>query len=42
MVFGSALVNMYGKCSSLEDAQRVFLDMEEQNLVSWNALIGLY
>eukprot|EP01018_Ginkgo_biloba_P031907 Gb_25356 [translate_table: standard] len=39
---GNALVDMYGKCRSLEDARRVFDRMPESNVVSWNAMISVY
>lgn len=39
---GSALVDMYCKCRSVEDANKIFNAMPEQNLVSWNALIAGY
>ncbi|CBI26264.3 unnamed protein product, partial [Vitis vinifera] len=39
---GSALVDMYGKCGSIEDAERAFDEMPERNLVTWNAMIGGY
>lgn len=39
---GSALVYLYGKCGSIENAEQVFREMPERNLVTWNALIGGY
>ncbi|GMN73442.1 hypothetical protein TIFTF001_053028, partial [Ficus carica] len=36
---GNALVGMYGKCRSLEDAVHMFEKMTERNLVSWNSVI---
>eukprot|EP00250_Pteridium_aquilinum_P001987 c12200_g1_i1 orf=41-2116(+) len=42
VVIGTALVNMYGKCGCLLDACTTFLNMQERNLVSWNALMGSY
>lgn len=39
---GSALVDLYGKCGSIEDAELVFNEMPERNLVTWNAMIGGY
>eukprot|EP01018_Ginkgo_biloba_P017091 Gb_24879 [translate_table: standard] len=39
---GSALVNMYVKCGSIEVSRRVFDKMPERNVVSWNAMIGGY
>ncbi|KAG2649210.1 pentatricopeptide repeat-containing protein At4g14850-like [Panicum virgatum] len=38
----SALVDMYGKCGGIEDAEQVFLDMPQRNLVTWNAMVGGY
>lgn len=37
---GSALVDMYGKCGSLEDALFFFYGMPEKNWVSWGAAIA--
>ena len=39
---GSALVDLYGKCGSIENAEQVFSEMPERNLVTWNAMIGGY
>ncbi|ERM95872.1 hypothetical protein AMTR_s00060p00130100 [Amborella trichopoda] len=39
VVLGSALVDMYSKCGSLEEARRVFDRMGQRNVVSWNAII---
>ncbi|ESW15257.1 hypothetical protein PHAVU_007G057700 [Phaseolus vulgaris] len=39
---GSALVDLYGKCGSIEKAEQVFREMPEKNLVTWNAMIGGY
>ncbi|CAM6069252.1 unnamed protein product [Sphagnum tenellum] len=36
---GSSLVDMYAKCGSLEDAQRVFSKMPTQDAVTWTAMI---
>ncbi|XVF34141.1 hypothetical protein REPUB_Repub18cG0032900 [Reevesia pubescens] len=36
----TALVDMYAKCGSLDDAQRVFETMPVKNEVSWNAMIS--
>ncbi|KAK1296644.1 Pentatricopeptide repeat-containing protein [Acorus calamus] len=38
----SALVDMYGKCGSVVDAERVFAEMPVRNFVSWNSMIGGY
>ncbi|XP_052133860.1 pentatricopeptide repeat-containing protein At3g02330, mitochondrial [Oryza glaberrima] len=37
---GSALVDMYGKCRSLDDALCFFYGMPERNWVSWGAAIA--
>ncbi|CAK7327065.1 unnamed protein product [Dovyalis caffra] len=39
---GSALVDMYGKCGSIEDCEQAFHEMSDRNLVSWNAMISGY
>ncbi|KAK7356574.1 hypothetical protein VNO80_15848 [Phaseolus coccineus] len=39
---GSALVDLYGKCGSIENTKQVFREMLEKNLITWNALIGGY
>ena len=37
---GNALVHIYAKSGSIEDAQLVFERMEECNLMTWNIMIG--
>eukprot|EP01018_Ginkgo_biloba_P039368 Gb_08569 [translate_table: standard] len=39
---GSALVDMYAKCRSMENARQVFDKLSQRNAVSWNAMIGGY
>lgn len=39
---GSALVDMYAKCGSIEHSEQAFDEMPERNLTTWNALIGGY
>ncbi|KAL0321576.1 UNVERIFIED_CONTAM: Pentatricopeptide repeat-containing protein, chloroplastic [Sesamum calycinum] len=36
---GNALIDMYGKCGSLHDAQKVFDTMLERDCVSWNSMV---
>ncbi|CAO2827983.1 unnamed protein product [Amaranthus hypochondriacus] len=36
------LIDMYAKCGSLEDAQKVFDEMLERDLCSWNTIIKGY
>eukprot|EP00249_Psilotum_nudum_P016749 c25971_g4_i1 orf=1-417(-) len=42
VVVGNALVNMYGKCGSLDDAGSVFSKMSQRDVVSWNTMIATY
>ncbi|KAJ7541386.1 hypothetical protein O6H91_10G057200 [Diphasiastrum complanatum] len=42
VIVGSALVDMYSKCGCIEHARRVFNNMHERNVVSWNAMITGY
>lgn len=39
---GSAIVDMYGKCGNINDAELAFHEMPERNLITWNAMIGGY
>ncbi|MCO5609502.1 hypothetical protein L7F22_063730 [Adiantum nelumboides] len=41
-VTGSALINMYGKCDSLPDAEMVFDELTSRNIVVWTAMIETY
>jgi pentatricopeptide repeat protein len=36
---GCSLVDMYAKCGSMEDAQRVFNKMPSRDVLTWNAMI---
>lgn len=38
----SALVDLYGKCGSLANAQKQFDEMSDRNVVTWNSLISGY
>ncbi|KAH9297554.1 hypothetical protein KI387_029236 [Taxus chinensis] len=42
VVVGSALVDMYAKCGSMQKAQEVFDKMSQRDEVSWNAMIAGY
>ncbi|XP_028796021.1 pentatricopeptide repeat-containing protein At5g04780, mitochondrial-like [Neltuma alba] len=40
-IFASnSVVNMYAKCGSIEDANRVFSEIPQRGIVSWSAMIG--
>lgn len=39
---GNALVDCYGKCGSLEEAQKVFDNLSCRNVVSWASMISGY
>ncbi|KAG9449152.1 hypothetical protein H6P81_009117 [Aristolochia fimbriata] len=39
---GTALVDMYSKCSCITEAERAFNEMPEKNLIAFNAIISGY
>ncbi|MCO5585823.1 hypothetical protein L7F22_039756 [Adiantum nelumboides] len=42
MVASNTILNMYGRCGCVNDAQRSFERMQERSLVSWNSIIALH
>ncbi|KAG8072290.1 hypothetical protein GUJ93_ZPchr0006g44934 [Zizania palustris] len=42
VIQGSALVDMYGKCSNMKLARLIFDRIDERNYVSWDALLSGY
>lgn len=41
-VLGNALISMYGKCGSLEEAHAMFNKMHPRDVISWNAILAAY
>ncbi|MCO5548062.1 hypothetical protein L7F22_001519 [Adiantum nelumboides] len=39
---GSSLVSMYGKCGRLEEAEHLFSNMFQWNIVTWNGMLSAY
>ncbi|KAF6158226.1 hypothetical protein GIB67_015020 [Kingdonia uniflora] len=42
LVVQNSLMDMYGKCGCIEEAQKVFGEMIRRDIVSWNTLIFCY
>ncbi|KAJ6711344.1 hypothetical protein OIU79_007742 [Salix purpurea] len=42
VILANALIDMYAKCGVLHEAAKVFNEMPERNLVSWNSMITAY
>ncbi|XP_059647015.1 pentatricopeptide repeat-containing protein At3g24000, mitochondrial-like [Cornus florida] len=42
MFVGGALIDMYGKCGCIEDAEIVFQGLDSHDTVSWNTIICKY
>ncbi|KAK1300762.1 Pentatricopeptide repeat-containing protein [Acorus calamus] len=42
LVLGNALIDMYGKCGSHEEARRVFGELVERDVISWTSLVAAY
>ncbi|XP_024534915.1 pentatricopeptide repeat-containing protein At4g21065 [Selaginella moellendorffii] len=39
---GNALINMYGKCASPDEARKVFDAMQRKDIITWNSMIAVY
>ncbi|KAE8686182.1 UDP-glycosyltransferase 91C1-like [Hibiscus syriacus] len=42
MIVGTALVNMYNKCGSIERASKSFWEMSAKTLISWTSMIAAF
>ncbi|EHA8590003.1 Pentatricopeptide repeat-containing protein, mitochondrial [Cocos nucifera] len=42
VILRNHIINMYGKCGSLDEARQLFVVMPERNLVSWTSMISGY
>lgn len=42
VVVGTALLNMYGKCASVNNAERMFDSILMKNVITWNAMFAVY
>lgn len=42
VIVGTALVNMYNKCGSIERAAKAFLEMSARTLISWTSMITAF
>ncbi|KAK8945134.1 Pentatricopeptide repeat-containing protein [Platanthera zijinensis] len=40
LTVGSALINMYSKSGSVEDALKIFMDLTWKDIISWNCMIN--
>ncbi|MCO5599428.1 hypothetical protein L7F22_053531 [Adiantum nelumboides] len=38
---GTTLISMYGKCGSLDDAQSLFTELVEREVITWNSMIAV-
>ncbi|KAJ4730366.1 Pentatricopeptide repeat-containing protein [Melia azedarach] len=39
-IVGGALINMYSRCGDIDEALRVFKEMKERNVITYNSIIG--
>ncbi|EFJ24920.1 hypothetical protein SELMODRAFT_99975 [Selaginella moellendorffii] len=40
VLVATALINMYGKCGSVEDAREIFQGIPKRDVIAWNAIIA--
>ncbi|KAH7426213.1 hypothetical protein KP509_11G090500 [Ceratopteris richardii] len=38
----STLISMYGKCGDIAEAESVFVELDQRNVISWNAMLSAY
>lgn len=39
---GTAMIDMYAKCGSVDDAREIFDQMRERNVITWSSMISAY
>ncbi|KAF8395408.1 hypothetical protein HHK36_019354 [Tetracentron sinense] len=42
VILGTAMIDMYAKCGSIDSAREIFDRLKEKNVVSWSAMIAAY
>lgn len=42
VVVGTALINLYGTCGSVQNARRMFDKLPQRDVIAWNAMIAVY
>ncbi|KAL4571600.1 hypothetical protein LXL04_018363 [Taraxacum kok-saghyz] len=42
MILGTAMIDMYAKCGSIETARQVFDEMPQRNVITWSTMISAY
>ncbi|KAK9055433.1 hypothetical protein SSX86_026516 [Deinandra increscens subsp. villosa] len=42
VILGTAMIDMYAKCGSIDTAREIFEKMREKNVISWSTMIAAY
>ncbi|XP_028554623.1 putative pentatricopeptide repeat-containing protein At3g49142 isoform X2 [Dendrobium catenatum] len=42
VILGTAMIDMYAKCGSVDAAREIFDQMKEKNVISWSSMISAY
>lgn len=42
VILGTAMIDMYAKCGSVEAAREIFNGMKERNVITWSSMISAY
>jgi len=40
LMLQNSLINMYSKCGSVEEAQKIFVKIKQPNVISYTAMIN--
>lgn len=42
VILGTAIIDMYSKCGTIDSVRKIFDRMQQRNVISWSAMIAAY